>query len=885
MKLGRKIIFIVVTILVVLAGTVIALPYFFKDKIVEILKQEIQSNLNADLSFDPNVSVSLIKDFPNLTVRIHDISLTGRGIFDNDTLFQARMLGSVVNLKHFYQDDKLSIQSIYLASPRLKLLTKDSLSNWDVFLTSSDTSNGVTLATNFEKVLVDDGSFRYDDSLASIHVSFVDLNGRLNGLFANDIFDAKTSFKTGDAYISVDGIPYLNHIPVVADVLMNIDLKTDSYVFKENQFITGEMIIGAEGGIYLEENDDIRFDLKFESGKADLNSFLSLIPALYLSELPDYSASGNAKVDGTFIGIYSESSFPSYTFNTQLNNGELNYGSKHSLQNINLDLYVTNVDGQDNSLVVDLKNLAFVLNNEAYQAKLLMKTPVSNPYLEGMIKGKVKLKDIEEFLPSDLGLLMQGEILADLVCKGYISDLKADRLSKFHSSGYILASDLAYQSNELPNKLSLKQAEIRFDQNSVNIPTLAVTAGESDAMFSGSFTNFFGYIFNNESLEGKLRLNSNKFSWSDFSSSVATDSNSTEMSLIPIPGNLQLAIDGNIGELIYNNESWQNAVIQSHISNKVLIFDQLTTTYLGGNFSLTGSYNAESLSNAFVDMTLTAQNLQITNLFKSFKTIRLLAPIAEYAQGKISTTLKVKTQLMPDFSPNLARITSSGILDLANCDISGLKSLREIGSKINYEPMAESLKIKDLLMSFSIEDGTVTIAPFNLPIGETNIRIEGFSTLEKVINYTGLLTVPQKLYAQNVKSYNSYIPKNQLVNLETTEFSDLLFDIDILGTFLKPEVKLNFRNISKGIGETVKDRVKAEVDKSRKQAEDQARAELDRAKAEADRVKKEAEEEARKALEEEKRKLEERLSKEKEVARKKLEEEIKKKRGEILKKL
>jgi len=884
MKRGRKILFIIITLLVVLAGSVIALPYFFKDKIVEILKHEIQSNLQADLSFDPNVSVSLIKDFPNLTVRIHNISLTGRGIFDLDTLFKARMVGTVVNLKHFYKEDKLSIQSIYLSSPRLNLITKDSLSNWDVLIESSDTSTGVSLAANFEKVMVDDGNFRYDDSLASIHVSLADLNGRLSGLFADDIFDAKTSFKTGDAYISVDGIPYVNHIPVIADVLMNINLETDSYVFKENQFITGEMIIGAEGGIYLEENDDIRFDIRFESAKADLNSFLSLIPALYLNDLPNYSASGNAQVDGTFIGTYSESSFPSYSFNTQLTGGKLNYGSKHSLQNINLDLRVANADGQDNSLVTDLKNLAFVLNGEPYQAKLLMKTPVSNPYLEGMIKGKIKLKDFQEFLPADLGLLMQGEILADLVCKGYISDLKADRLAKFHSSGYILASNLAYQSKELPNKLSLQQAEIRFDQNSVSIPTLAVTAGESDAMFGGNFTNFFGYIFNNETLEGKLRLNSNRFSWIDFVPGDVADSSSEEMSLIPIPENLQLTIDGNIGELIYNNESWQNAVIQSHIINKVLIIDQLTTSYLGGNFSLAGSYNTESLSNAFVDLTLTAQNLQIANLFKSFKTIRLLAPIAEYAQGKISTILKVKTQLMSDFSPNLAKITSSGILDLANCDISGLKSLREIGSKINYKPMAESLKIKDLLMSFSIEDGTVRIAPFNLPIGETNIRIEGFSTLEKVINYTGLLTVPQKLYAENVKYYNTYIPKNQLVNLESTEFSDLLFDIDILGTFIKPEVKLNFRNISKGIGETVKDRVKAEVDKSRKLAEDQVRAEFDRAKAEADRVKKEAEEEARKALEEEKRKLEEQLSKEKDAARKKLEEEIRKKREELLKK-
>jgi uncharacterized protein YpmB len=65
---------IVLTVLILL---LVAAPFLFKDKIVAKIKEAANSSLNATLDFK-DVDLSLIRNFPNLSLRLEGLSIVLR---------------------------------------------------------------------------------------------------------------------------------------------------------------------------------------------------------------------------------------------------------------------------------------------------------------------------------------------------------------------------------------------------------------------------------------------------------------------------------------------------------------------------------------------------------------------------------------------------------------------------------------------------------------------------------------------------------------------------------------------------------------------------------------------------------------------------------------
>ncbi|PLX01134.1 MAG: hypothetical protein C0594_14225, partial [Marinilabiliales bacterium] len=59
-------------------------PVLFKDKLVEIAKQEINNQVNASIEFG-EFDLSVFRSFPDLNFQIHDVKAIGKDDFENDT--------------------------------------------------------------------------------------------------------------------------------------------------------------------------------------------------------------------------------------------------------------------------------------------------------------------------------------------------------------------------------------------------------------------------------------------------------------------------------------------------------------------------------------------------------------------------------------------------------------------------------------------------------------------------------------------------------------------------------------------------------------------------------------------------------------------------------
>ncbi|HKL39489.1 MAG TPA: AsmA family protein, partial [Cryomorphaceae bacterium] len=136
MKKALKIIAIIVVVIFLL---LLILPFVFKGKIVELVKQQANENLRAKVEFN-DVSLSLIRNFPNLAVSIEDLSVVGVEEFDGDTLARIADFAVVMDVMSVINGDEIVVKSIHIDQPYVMVkVLEDGTANYDIAIASEDT--------------------------------------------------------------------------------------------------------------------------------------------------------------------------------------------------------------------------------------------------------------------------------------------------------------------------------------------------------------------------------------------------------------------------------------------------------------------------------------------------------------------------------------------------------------------------------------------------------------------------------------------------------------------------------------------------------------------------------------------------------------------------
>jgi len=161
------------------------LPFFFKGTIKKMINEGINNSVNAKVEYS-NVSLSLIRNFPNINLHIDGLTVSGRDKFEGDTLLAIDRFAVVVDVSSILSD-VIQVNDILIDHPSVhaKVLA-DSTANWDIVKETSedtqkeeDTSSGTKVRINSFRIV--DGDIVYDDLSSAIAAGIHGLNVSLSG--------------------------------------------------------------------------------------------------------------------------------------------------------------------------------------------------------------------------------------------------------------------------------------------------------------------------------------------------------------------------------------------------------------------------------------------------------------------------------------------------------------------------------------------------------------------------------------------------------------------------------------------------------------------------------------------------------------------------------
>ncbi len=874
--------------LVVVIALLLAAPFLFKGKIISLIKEEANKNLNATLNFNDDISISLIRSFPKLSIGIENLSIVGKDSFNGDTLVFLPSFKANMNLMSVIKGEKIEVNSIALKQPMINLMVlKSGKANWDIAKTDSTAAVADTSASKFnlalQKLDIEDGYLSYDDKSLTFNTVLKHFNHTLSGDFTADNFLLQTVTTAQEMTLGYGGVNYL--YKVAADVKANLemDMKNMKFTFSDNDILLNQLNIGGEGFVDMNDND-MDFDLKFKSKKTDFKTILSLIPGIYSKNFDKAKASGKLDFSGYFRGKMTDDLMPGFGLKLNIDNGFFQYPDlPKSLNNVFVNLDVDNPSGVMNNTVVNLSRFNANIAGEPVFARLLVKTPMTDPYLDGQLKGTVNLTEFRSFIPLATTTEISGLIKSDVKFKGHVSTLQKSDLEKFDASGTIAAENFHYKDPEILKQGTTLNSELSFNPATVELKSLRGTVGMSDFDANGQLDNLFGYMMKDELLKGHFNLNSNYFNANEFLTEEPVKKEPTAADSIPleafdVPGNIDFVLGSKINTLIYDNLTLTNLGGNIILKDKKMLFSQLGVNALGGGLMLNGEYDSKNPKFPFSNVDLGIKSLDIIQAFNYFEMVQKMMPIAKYTEGLFNANVKLTNNFNHDLSVNYPTVSGTIQMGIAEAAVKNFPILNIIADKLKIAKL-KNLTLKNLNFKLNILNGKVNMDSMILPMWEgAKAKISGYSALDQSMQYIAKLSIPRKDFGEANTALNSLTDQAKAKGLNLT-LSDIV-DVDVIvsGFFTKPDVKISLHDAKKNLVDNLKNQLQDQIEEKKQAALLEAKRQADAAKQKAidsfNRVKQQAIDNANaKKLEleqkaaEEKRKAEEKVKAEADKAK------------------
>jgi hypothetical protein len=331
-----------------------------------------------------------------------------------------------------------------------------------------------------------------------------------------------------------------------------------------------------------------------------------------------------------------------------------------------------------------------------------------------------------------------------------------------------------------------------FRPNKMDISDFGLRMADSDLSGNGQILNAWNYLFDNQTVEGVINLNSTYFDLNPFMTEgpATAQANTPPVTegVMPVPENMNMTINANFAKVKYTTMDLTNLNGAIVVKNEVASLKDCTANLIGGLIALSGEYNTQNLAKPQFNMDMALQNFGFKEAFQQFTTVKTFAPIAQLMDGKFNTSISMSGLLGKDMMPDFNTLSAAGFLETIAAVFNNFKPMNAIGEKLNLDYL-KHLELANTRNWFEIKDGTLSVKPFDVKAKDVAMRISGSHSIANEMNYQIVTKIPRKALGAAANSGLNFLSKEASkynVNIAQGEYINTRFDLT--GSLFNPKV-------------------------------------------------------------------------------------------------
>jgi len=778
----------------------VAAPIIFKDKFAQIIKEQINKNVNAQVGFS-DIDISLISTFPKAGLTLENLSVTNFEPFKGDTLFYAKEISLKMPLSGLIKtaEDAININSFIIDHALVNIISnKEGVTNYDIAKKSNDNTANETSNTNengfsfsVAEYAITNSEINYIDQKSEINIELSDFNHSGSGDLSTAISNLKT-ITTSNISLNSGRSNYLNNNSIALNADLEIDQTQSKYTFLENSFKLNQLELIFDGFVKQNETNN-ELDIKFNTPTADFKQFLALLPAEYSKDIETVQTNGSFTIKGFAKGIMDDNTIPKFNVNIVSKNASFKYPDlPKSVKNINLNTSLGNTTGNADDTFLDLKKLSLQIDQDVFNAHGKIKQLTTNRFVDMNLDGTLNLGNLSQAYPIKLDNELKGILKANLHTSFSQSAIDNNNYEQIKNSGGFSISDFEFASKDIVNPIYISEATVDFTPQRVSLKKLEAKSGESDINGTGTIDNLMGFLFSDKKLKGDFNINSTLFNVSNFMVDNTTETENTqkeseEGDALKIPAFLDTKISANAKKVIYDDLILENVIGDVIIKDETVTLSNIKTELFDGNMSVNGNVSTKNEVPTF-NMDLGIDKFDIAKSFNGMDLLSSIAPVAKMLQGKLNTDLNLKGNLDDSFSLDLNSLTGNALAEVLTTKINPEKAsaFSKVNDQLSFIDL-NKLDLKDLKTALKFENGKVAIKPFDVHYEDIKIQIAGSHSFENNLGYTATFDVPAKYFGNEVGGILSKLSDEDVKDIKVPVVAN------IGGTVTSPQVNTDLK--------------------------------------------------------------------------------------------
>lgn len=817
----KKVLITLAIIIGLIIAALLILPTFFKGDILRIIQKQSSKYINGELTIE-DVSLSMFKNFPNLSASIKNVFIIGKDEFAQDTIASIPLFEASINLKSLISGDKIIINRILLNDAKLAaIVSATGKANWDILI-SGDTaarqeikpeteSSENEKSIQFNGIAIKNLNVTYNDQQQSINAGIDNASLHLSGNFSADHTLVDILLELNNISFRQQNNVWINNTNLTWQAEIGANLKEMIFDIKKNDMAINDLKLDMTGNVAILE-DRYNIDLKLNAPETKFESLLALVPKEFQKHIEGLKATGDFNLTLAAKGEYYENHLPAFDALFAVQNAALKYPElPESIDKINLSLSVSNPGGSIDSTLLNLKQMSFSIAGNPFSMYAKVKN-FSDPSFDGGAKGVINFVSLKKALPLQ-DVTLQGVITTDINFKGKYQYIEKEQYEKFIAQGSVVLKDILFKNKDFPQGISIPHGNIGITPAKLNLSNLQAKVYSSDMTLQGSISNYLPYLLRSETLKGNFSLNSNLINLNEFISATTTQKDTTGSkaahtnttantaeSVLEIPKNINLQLTTNISTILFDNLSIKNVKGSISLADAVATLGNLSTNMLNGTMVINGKYNATDVKQPKVNFNLNISDFDINAVYNSFTFIKQSIPIAMSCNGRISSVMSFNATLDKDMSPIMHTANGDGYISSQGILINDNPAMNQLASVLKNEELSR-LSISSLKIDFKLQDGNIIIAPFKTTFAGNPVTISGKQSVEGNLDYTLSMNIDRKYFGKDINNLLKAIPgADNIRNLD--------IDVKIGGTLAKPEIKPDLSKAVKAVSKEAEKELK-----------------------------------------------------------------------------
>jgi vacuolar-type H+-ATPase subunit H len=818
---------ILAAIILAILLLIVALPFVFQNKIVQIVKDEINQSVNAKVDFG-SARLSLIRSFPDFSLSLNDLSIIGNEPFESDTLFLTDNLRVTIDVKSVFRGSPYEIKRINLNNPELNLLVlADGSYNWDIMLPDDDPVEELTpdddpLTMNIKALNIKNGRVIYDDAEIEFITRIEGLDGRISGNLSTGLSDLYSEAKAKNLVVIYEGLTYMSGVKADYKGTFLVDLDKDYYTMSNNRLYLNALGIEVDGGFGFVD-DGITMAINFNSTDENFKNLLSLIPAIYARDFDKVRTDGQFSLNGHVSGLYGEETMPGFGLELAVSDANFSYPDlPESINNIFIKAGIDNKSGEMDDTMIDVDRFDFTLAGNPVKSRFFVRTPMSDPNIDVAFSGKLDLPSLSQALPLEPEETLAGLLEFDAQFAGKMSDIENARYNNVSAGGFMAINDLVYNSSAIELPFEIHRARMSFSPAYLDLTDTDLTIGRSKMQASGRIENYLAYYLGEGYLMGTLSLNSELLDVNELMAALPADETPEEsdepMQIPDLPERIDFTFKAKAGKIYYENFELNNAIATITYKDQVVHFNPLTADMLAGKVNMKGKFDATEKTSAFIDMDFQITRFDIPQAYQSIGMLSQVAPVADKTSGTFSTGFKLRGRLDQELNPLYETLQGSGTLRTSQLRIDSVTVMEQLAALLGNNEYSR-LVTDGIDFAFEILNGIVLQKPFTVNYGGTSTTMGGTIGFDQNINYDLVFQIPyEKLGSGANQAINKLVEGAAQKGLTITPGSNLNVNAKLTGLVTSPKIELDYKAAASNIRSDLEDAARKELEKQKEEA-------------------------------------------------------------------